>query len=105
MAREHAGRSTGSHLKAFQNANARSASLLLQRKTYKMIAGELFISENTVKYYVKNIYSKLGYPEPRRAYRYGICDCRHNTQEIAKQRESQRFRAPPPEKGGGAFSC
>ena len=34
------------------------ASLLLQRKTYKMIAEELFISENTVKYYVKNIYSK-----------------------------------------------
>jgi DNA-binding NarL/FixJ family response regulator len=25
-----------------------------------MIASELFISENTVKYYVKNIYSKLG---------------------------------------------
>ncbi len=35
------------------------ASLLLQRKTYKAIAGELFISENTVKYYVKNIYSKF----------------------------------------------
>ncbi|NLB21509.1 MAG: LuxR family transcriptional regulator [Clostridium sp.] len=34
------------------------ASLLLQRKTYKMIAEELFISDNTVKYYVKNIYSK-----------------------------------------------
>ena len=25
-----------------------------------MIGEELFISENTVKYYVKNIYSKLG---------------------------------------------
>ena len=35
------------------------ASLLLQGKTYKTIAGELFISENTVKYYVKNIYSKF----------------------------------------------
>lgn len=35
------------------------ASLLLQGKTYKVIAGELSISENTVKYYVKNIYSKL----------------------------------------------
>lgn len=36
------------------------ASLLLQGKTYKTIAGELMISENTVKYYVKNIYSKFG---------------------------------------------
>ncbi|HAS92670.1 MAG TPA: LuxR C-terminal-related transcriptional regulator [Sedimentibacter sp.] len=35
------------------------ALLLLQGKTYKTIAGELFISENTVKYYVKNIYSKF----------------------------------------------
>lgn len=35
------------------------ASLLLQGKTYRRIAGELHISENTVKYYVKNIYSKL----------------------------------------------
>ena len=36
------------------------ASLLLQGKTYKTIAGELLISINTVKYYVKNIYSKFG---------------------------------------------
>ena len=35
------------------------ASLLLQGKTYRTIAGELNISENTVKYYVKNIYSKF----------------------------------------------
>lgn len=35
------------------------ASLLLQGKTYKTIAGDLMISENTVKYYVKNIYSKF----------------------------------------------
>lgn len=35
------------------------ASLLLQGKTYRAIAAELYISENTVKYYVKNIYSKL----------------------------------------------
>ncbi len=35
------------------------ASLLLQGKTYKTIASELFISENTVKYYVKNVYSKF----------------------------------------------
>lgn len=34
-------------------------SLLVQGKTYRMIAGELYISENTVKYYVKNIYSKF----------------------------------------------
>ncbi len=34
--------------------------LLLQGKTYKTIAAELEISENTVKYYVKNIYSKCG---------------------------------------------
>ena len=36
------------------------ASLLLQGKTYRNIAGELTISENTVKYYVKSIYSKFG---------------------------------------------
>lgn len=35
------------------------ASLLLQGKIYRTIAGELNISENTVKYYVKNIYSKF----------------------------------------------
>ena len=45
----------------FENLSEREsqvAALLIQRKTYKMIAQELFISENTVKYYVKNIYSK-----------------------------------------------
>ncbi len=36
------------------------AFLLIQAKTYKTIAGELAISENTVKYYVKSIYSKFG---------------------------------------------
>jgi len=35
------------------------ATLLLEGKTYRMIAGELQISENTVKYYVRNIYTKL----------------------------------------------
>ena len=45
-------------MKAFQS-RAQVASLLLQRKTYKMIGEELFISENTVNY-VKNIYSRLG---------------------------------------------
>ncbi len=34
------------------------ASLLIKKNTYKEIAAELYISENTVKYYVKNIYSK-----------------------------------------------
>lgn len=35
------------------------ATLLLMGKTYRMIASELQISENTVKYYVRNIYTKL----------------------------------------------
>jgi DNA-binding CsgD family transcriptional regulator len=35
------------------------ATLLLEGKTYRMIASELQISENTVKYYVRNIYTKL----------------------------------------------
>lgn len=35
------------------------ASLLLKGRTYKMIAEELFLSENTVKTHIKNIYSKL----------------------------------------------
>lgn len=33
--------------------------LLLQGKTYKVIAGQLYVSENTVKTHIKNIYSKL----------------------------------------------
>lgn len=35
------------------------AQLLLRGRTYKMIAQELFISENTVKTHIKNIYSKM----------------------------------------------
>ena len=35
------------------------ASLLLKGRTYKMIADELYLSENTVKTHIKNIYSKL----------------------------------------------
>ena len=35
-------------------------ALLLKGRTYKLIAEELFLSENTVKTHVKNIYSKLG---------------------------------------------
>lgn len=33
--------------------------LLLQGRTYRMIAEELYLSENTVKTHIKNIYSKL----------------------------------------------
>lgn len=36
------------------------AALLLQGKTYRMIAGELNLSENTVKTHIKNIYAKYG---------------------------------------------
>ncbi|WP_202623797.1 helix-turn-helix transcriptional regulator [Sporotomaculum syntrophicum] len=46
----------------FANLSERESqvtALLLQKKTYKSIAAELFISENTVKYYVKNIYAKF----------------------------------------------
>ncbi len=35
------------------------ASLLLKGRTYKMIAEEMYLSENTVKTHIKNIYSKL----------------------------------------------
>jgi DNA-binding CsgD family transcriptional regulator len=35
------------------------ATLLLRGKTYRMIAAELQIRENTVKYYVRNVYTKL----------------------------------------------
>lgn len=36
------------------------AALLIKGKTYRMIAGELRVSENTVKTHVKNLYSKAG---------------------------------------------
>ena len=36
------------------------AALLIKGKTYRMIASELCVSENTVKTHVKNIYSKAG---------------------------------------------
>ena len=35
------------------------AELLLKGRTYKMIANELYLSENTVKTHIKNIYSKF----------------------------------------------
>jgi DNA-binding CsgD family transcriptional regulator len=45
----------------FENLSVRKrqvAKLLAKGKTYKIIASELYISENTVKYFAKNIYSK-----------------------------------------------
>ncbi len=36
------------------------AALLLKGRTSKLIAAELYLSENTVKTHIKNIYSKLG---------------------------------------------
>lgn len=35
-------------------------ALLLQGKTCRRVAGELCVSENTVKTHIKNIYSKFG---------------------------------------------
>lgn len=43
----------------FSERESQVASSLLRGKTYRKIADELYISENTVKYYVKNIYSKF----------------------------------------------
>jgi len=34
------------------------ASLLIKGRTYRMVASELHVSENTVRFHVKNIYSK-----------------------------------------------
>ncbi len=51
------------------------AALLLQRKTYKMIGRELFISENTVKYYVKNIYAKLGIRSREELIEMAMSEC------------------------------
>ncbi len=49
------------HFSANENLTEREkeiAALLLGGKTYKMIAAQLHVSENTVKTHVKNIYSK-----------------------------------------------
>ena len=48
----------GERLEILSEREKQVTSRLLQGKTYKTIAEELFISENTVKYFVKNIYSK-----------------------------------------------
>ncbi|MCL5981980.1 MAG: helix-turn-helix transcriptional regulator [Firmicutes bacterium] len=36
------------------------AALLLRGKSYRTISAELYVSENTVKTHVKNIYAKAG---------------------------------------------
>lgn len=46
-------------LGALSERESQVAMLLLKGKTYKNIGLELSISENTVKYYVKNIYAKF----------------------------------------------
>lgn len=67
---------------AFEFLSARErevAALLLKGKTYKMIALELYISENTVKYFVKNIYSK-----------YEVQNRGHLIDKINKQRDGTK---------------
>lgn len=41
------------------NRESQIAALLLKGRTYKMIAVELDLSENTIKTHIKNIYSKF----------------------------------------------
>ena len=50
---------------------------LLQGKPYRLVAEELFVSENTIKFHMKNIYSKLGV---------------HNRTELLKTLEAKRVR-------------
>ncbi len=45
-------------------------SLVLKGRTYKLIAAELHLSENTVKTHIKNIYSKLGVKSKAELYNY-----------------------------------
>ena len=47
------------HIKQLTAREAEVIKLLLQGYTYKAIAESLFISENTMKFHVKNIYHKL----------------------------------------------
>jgi len=44
----------------FTEREGEIAALLIKGKTYRMIAVELHVSENTIKTHVKNIYSKAG---------------------------------------------
>ncbi len=46
------------------------ATLLLKGRTYKLIAAELYLSENTVKTHVKNIYSKLNIKTKSELFNY-----------------------------------
>lgn len=48
-----------SGLKQLTEREREITALLLKGKTYRMIAGELHLSENTVKTHIKNIYAKL----------------------------------------------
>lgn len=53
---------TAEHLMQYGDLTERECQiieLLLQGRTYKMIADELYLSENTIKTHIKNIYSKL----------------------------------------------
>ena len=52
-------RATGDKLMADKGINLPDSQLSLPALTYKDIARGLFLSENTVKYHVKNIYSKV----------------------------------------------
>lgn len=45
-------------------------ALVLKGRTYKLIAAELHLSENTVKTHIKNIYSKLGVKSKAELYNY-----------------------------------
>ncbi|SHE88383.1 helix-turn-helix domain-containing protein [Alkalibacter saccharofermentans] len=47
-----------SSLAEFTDREKEIAALLVKGYTYKVIAAELYVSENTIKYHVKNLYSK-----------------------------------------------
>lgn len=66
---KYAGLADGEHSKAFidfqverhfTEKETEVIKLLLRGYTYKEIAKNLYISENTIKYHIKNIYQKLG---------------------------------------------
>jgi DNA-binding CsgD family transcriptional regulator/Na+-transporting methylmalonyl-CoA/oxaloacetate decarboxylase gamma subunit len=52
------------------------AALLLKGRTCKLIAAELYLSENTVKTHIKNIYSKLGIKSKSELFSIGVPDYR-----------------------------